>query len=108
MCRMARTKNVHIGELIRKIGLHALICSNCGRKMDASVPAKKLFDLILDTCKELAEDRIGVTINGFGVFKVNWLKARKIKTPLNGVIEAPGGWVLRFKASQVAKRRLND
>lgn len=105
---MTRIKNIHIGELIRKIGLHALICSKCGAKMDASGAAKSLFGLVLETCKENARDGIGVTVNGFGVFRAKWLKSREIKTPLNGTVQSRGGYVMRFKPSQVAKRRLNE
>jgi nucleoid DNA-binding protein len=105
---MARTKNVHISELIRKIGLHALVCPKCGAKLDASGAAKKIFGLILEICKERAEEGVGVTINGFGVFRAKWLRSREIKTPLNGIVQSKGGYVIRFKPSQVAKRRLND
>jgi len=105
---MARIKNIHIGELIRSIGLHALVCSKCGARMDASSAAKSLFGLILDTCKENARGGIGVAVNGFGVFRAKWLAGREIKTPLNGHIRTAGGYVMRFKPSQVAKRHLNE
>jgi nucleoid DNA-binding protein len=101
-------KNIQIGELMRELGFHALICPKCGTKMNATKAARAIFELIMIKCREHAKDGVGVTIHGFGMFKSKWLEGREIKTPLDGVVKSKGKFVMRFKSAQSVKRRLNE
>ena len=83
-------------------------CPNCRASLDLSEFGGEIFRQILAKLK--AGDR--VVVSNFGVFTAKYLRARVIKAVegANRGVERkiPGRMSIRFKASEAAKREIND
>lgn len=78
-------------------------CPHCNEGLDLSDMGKELFQRMLE---ELLENG-RVEAEGFGTFRVAIMPPRKVANFGKGDVTIPSRKVIRFKASEYAKSKIN-